>query len=124
MKKTEEIKVMGIIMLTLVLLLAFCMGTSDILAFLVVGFVGVGLALAYNRYVKRERMMPADERSEKISLVATRNGFLAMALLLTLTAVACHLYPCLTTITDVAIIAWGLGVFVYIETYLFKIREV
>ncbi len=124
MRKTEEIKVMGIIMLTLVLLLAFCLGTSDILAFLLVGFIGVGLAFAYYRFVKKERMGPADERSERISLAASRNGFLAMVLLLAFDAVASHLYPSLATITEVAIIAWGLGVFVYIMTYLYGMREV
>ncbi len=124
MRKTEEFKVLGIITLTLVLLLAFCLGTSDVLAFLLVGFIGVLVGLAYTQYIKKERIGPADERSGKISLVATRNGFLAVILLLTFDAVASHLYPSLTTITDVSITAWSLGVFVYIATYLYGIREI
>lgn len=122
MRKTEELKVLGIITLTLALLLAFCLGTSDVLALLLLGIIGVLLALAYARYVKKERIGPADERSREISLAATRNGFTAVILLLTFDAVASHLYPSLTSITDVSVIAWGLGVFVYIATYLYGVR--
>ncbi len=124
MRKTEEFKVLGIITLTLVLLLAFCLSTSDVLALLLLGLIGVILALAYRRYIKKERMGPTDERSERISFMASRNGFLAVILLLTFNAVASHLYPSLATITEVAIIAWGLGVFVYIMTYLYGMREI
>jgi hypothetical protein len=122
MRRTEEFKVLGIVTLTLVLLLIFCLGTSEILAFLLLGFIGVLVGLAHIRYIKKERMGPADERSREISLVATRNGFLAVILLLTFDAIAGHLYPSLTSITDISIIAWGLGVFVYITTYLVGIR--
>lgn len=122
MRKTEEFKVLGVITLTLVLLLAFCLGTSDVLAFLLVGLIGVLVGLAYTQYIKKERIGPADERSERISLVATRNGFLAVILLQTFDSIASYLYPSLTTITDVSIIAWGLGVFAYIATYMFGIR--
>ncbi len=122
LKKTEELKVLGIIALTLVLLLAFCLSTSDILAFLLLGFIGLLLALAYTRYIKKERMGPADERSERVSFVAARNGFLAVILMLTYEAVATRLVPGLASLTDSAIIVWGLGVFVYIATYLVGIR--
>lgn len=122
MRKTEEFKVLGVITLTLVLLLAFCLGTSDVLAFLLVGLIGVLVGLAYTQYIKKERIGPADEGSERISLVATRNGFLAVILLQTFDSIASYLYPSLTTITDVSIIAWGLGVFAYIATYMFGIR--
>jgi hypothetical protein len=122
MKKTEEFKVLGIITLTLVLLLAFCLSTSDVLAFLLLGLIGALLGLVYARYIKKERIGPVDERSEKISLIATRNGFLAVILLLTFDAVISHLYPSLATITDTSFIAWGLGVFAYITTYMFGIK--
>jgi hypothetical protein len=122
MKRTEEFKVLGIITLTLALLLVFCLGTSEILAFLLLGFIGVLPGLAHIKYLKKERMGPADERNREISLVAARNGFLAVILLLTFDAVACHLYPSLTSITNASIIAWGLGVFAYIATYLYGIR--
>lgn len=124
MRKTEELKVLGIITLTLVLLLAFCLSTSDILAFLLLGFIGLLLALTYARYIKKERIGPADERSERVSFVATRNGFLAVILLLTYEAVATHIYPSLTSLTDSSIVVWGVGVFVYIGTYLYGIRGV
>lgn len=124
MRKTEEFKVLGIITLTLTLLLAFCLGTSDVLALLLLGFIGIILALAYNRYIKKERIGPTDERSERLSFIASRNGFLAAILLLTFDAVISHVYPSLATITDVAIIAWGLGVFVYLATYLAGMRGV
>ncbi len=120
MKKTEEFKVLGIITLTLVLLLAFCLSTSDVLAFLLLGLIGALLGLVYARYIEKD--LPVDERSEKISLIATRNGFLAVILLLTFDAVISHLYPSLATITDTSLIAWGLGVFAYITTYMFGIK--
>lgn len=123
MRKTEEFKVLGIITLTLVLLLAFCLGTSDVLALLLLGLIGIGVALAYAVYIKKERMGPADERSERISFMASRNGFLAIILLLTFDAVASHVYPSLTTITETTIIAWGLGVFVYLLTYIVGVRD-
>lgn len=124
MRKTEEFKVLGIITITLILLLAFGLSSSDVLAFLLLGLIAVVLGLAYYRFVKKERMGPVDERSERISFVASRNGFLTVILLLTFDAILSHLYPSLTTITDVAIIAWGLGVFAYIATYLFGMRNI
>ncbi len=123
MRKSEEIKVLGIITLTLALLLAFCLSASDVLALVLLGLIGVLLAMAYARYIKRERVGPADERSERISMIATRNGFLAVIMLLAFDAIASRLYTSLASIEDVSIIAWGLGVFAYIATYLIGIRE-
>lgn len=124
MWKTEEFKVLGIITLTLVLLLAFCLSTSDVLALLVLGLIGVVLALAYNRFRKKERLGPSDERSERISFIASRNGFLAMVVLLALDAVIVQIYGTLSSTVNIAIIAWGLGIFAYITTYLYGTREV
>lgn len=123
MFKTEEFKVIGIITLTLVLLLAFCLSASDILALLFLGLVGIVLALTYNRLIKKERIGPSDERSERISLMAARNGFLAVILILAFEAVVIHLYGTLATTSDIVIIAWGLGVFVYLASYLANIRQ-
>lgn len=123
MFKTEEFKVIGIITLTLVLLLAFCLSASDILALLFLGLVGIVLALTYNRLIKKERIGPSDERSERISLMAVRNGFLAVILILAFEAVVIHLYGTLATTSDIVIIAWGLGVFVYLASYLANIRQ-
>ena len=78
---TEDIKILGIITLTLVLLLAFCLSTSDVLALLLLGLIGLALGIAYAIFIKKESMGPADERSARISLAASRNGFLAMILL-------------------------------------------
>lgn len=123
MRNSEEFKVLGVITLTLVLLLAFCLSTSDVLALLLLAFIGLGVALAYSVYAKKERIGPADERSGRVSLAASRNGFLAIALLLAFDAIASRLYPSLTTAGEAAIIAWGLGVFVYLATYVVGVRN-
>jgi uncharacterized membrane protein len=122
MRKTEEFKVLGIMTLTLVLLIVFCLSTSDVLALLVLGFIGVMLALAYYRFIKKERLGPTDERSERISFIASRNGFLAMVVLLALDAIIVQRYGTLSDTVNFAIVAWGLGVFAYITTYVYGMR--
>jgi uncharacterized membrane protein len=122
MRKTEEFKVLGIITLTLILLVAFCLSTSDVLALLLLGLIAVILGLAYYRFIKKERLGPVDERSERVSFIASRNGFLAMVVLLALDAIIIQRFGTLTETINIAIVAWGLGVFAYITTYLIGMR--
>ena len=123
MLKTEESRIAIIILLTFALLLVTGVYPQYVLvltAVLVAGGIVLGIYLWLTG--KKEGEMQ-DERSERCSLKASRNGFVVSIVLTALLAVAVKLGSPLD-IFEMVQIVWGLGMATYFLSYLYYKRVV
>ncbi len=117
MLKTEESRVAIVILFTFALLLISGVYPQYVLvttAVMVAAGVVLGIYMWLTGKKEGERQ---DERSERCSLLASRNGFIVTIVLMALLAVAVKLGSPVNTI-DMIQIVWGLGMATYLLSYL------
>jgi uncharacterized membrane protein len=123
MLKTEESRIAIVILFTFALLLITGVYPQYVLVMtsvMVAGGIVLGIYLWLTGKKEGERQ---DERSERCSLMASRNGFLVSIVLMALLAVALKLGSPLSTFEMIQII-WGLGMATYLLSYLYYKRVV
>jgi uncharacterized MAPEG superfamily protein len=115
--RTKESKIAAVILLTFALLLI----TGVFPQYMLVGTIVVALAIAalwaYAIISKKRMGEPQDERSERCSLLATQNAFMAMILLTAFVVVAVQAGWLTDAIVGLRSI-WMLGMTVYLLSYL------
>ena len=117
MFRTKESKVTAILLLTFALLLITGVFPQD--AIVTTGvMVAIGVAIGLYLWVTgKKKGDRQDERSERCSLLASQNGFMAGVLLSTFTAVIMQLGFTIEILTALRSI-WALSVTVYFLSYL------
>jgi uncharacterized membrane protein len=123
MFKTEESRIGLVILFTFAVLLISGVYPQYVLyatAVMVAAGVVTGVYLWMTGRKEGERQ---DERSERCSLLASRNGFIVSVVLMALLAVAVKLGSPMDTM-DMVQIVWGLGIATYFLTYLYYKRMV
>jgi uncharacterized membrane protein YjfL (UPF0719 family) len=121
MLKTEESRLGVVIMLTFALLLVSGIfedyvwwATVAILALLIVCWI-------YALLSKKTYGEPQDERTARCSLMASRNGFIVVTVLIALIAVAVRSGAPFEPI-DMVQLVWGFGVMAYFLSYIYYKR--
>lgn len=117
MFKTKESKVAAVIMLTFALLLITGVFPQYVLAGTVVVALAIAALWAYAAVSKKRMGEPKDERSERCSLLATQNAFMAMLVLTAFVVVAVQMGWLADAIVGLRSI-WLLGMTVYLVSYL------
>jgi hypothetical protein len=123
MFKTEESRIGVVILFTFAVLLISGVYPQYVLYTTAV-MIGAGIITGvYMWMTGRKEGERQDERSERCSLLASRNGFVVSVVLLALLAMAVKLGSPMDTI-DMVQIVWGLGITTYFLSYLYYKRVV
>jgi hypothetical protein len=123
MFKTEESRIGVVILFTFAVLLISGVYPQYVLYATAV-MIGAGIITGvYMWMTGRKEGERQDERSERCSLLASRNGFVVSVVLLALLAMAVKLGSPMDTI-DMVQIVWGLGITTYFLSYLYYKRVV
>ena len=120
MQKTEESIISIVILLTFAILLVTGIYPQYVLWATAV-VVGLIVLLMIYAAVTRKKGQPQDERTAKCSLMASRNGFVVVTVLIALLAAAVSLGAPYSPI-DMVQIVWGLGVATYMLSYMYYKR--
>jgi hypothetical protein len=124
MLKIEETKVAVAIAASFGLLVVWLVLDMFNVFGLAIALVGIILILLFARLILKKPKDLRDERSERCSLLATRNGFIALILAVPaygIIALAAGL-PAYWIIDNLSLI-WGLGVMAYMLSYLYYLRK-
>lgn len=117
MFRTEESKMAIVILLTFAVLLVTGVYPQYVL-WMTVAVVALLIVLAtYTALSKKSYGEPQDERSAKCSLLASRNGFVAAIILITLLGVTVKLGAPIS-IESLVQMVWGLSMATYFLSYL------
>ncbi|OPY27267.1 MAG: hypothetical protein A4E28_02085 [Methanocella sp. PtaU1.Bin125] len=117
MFRKKESKVAAVIMLTFALLLLTGAFPQYVLAGTVVILAAIGALWAYATLSKKKIGESRDERSERCSMLATHNAFMAMTLLTAIVITAIEAGWLTDAITGLRSI-WLLGITAYLLSYL------
>jgi uncharacterized membrane protein len=117
MFKTEESKTAIVILLTFAVLLATGVYPQYVLLLTIAVVALIVLLAIYELVVKKKSGEPQDERSAKCSLLASRNGFIAAIVLVTLVGVAVKLGAPIS-MDSLIQMTWGLSMAAYFLSYL------
>ncbi len=123
MLKTEESRIAIVILLTFALLLVTGVYPQYVLILTAVMVAGGIILGTYLWLTGKKEGEVQDERSERCSLKASRNGFVVSIVLTALLAVAVKLGSPLD-IFEMVQIVWGLGMATYLLSYLYYKRIV
>jgi uncharacterized membrane protein len=124
MLKTEETKVAAAIAASFGLLTVWLVLDMFNVLGLAIALTGIVLLLLFARMILKKPKDARDERSERCSFLASRNGFVALIM-----AVPAYGIIALATglsaywIIDNLSIIWGVGVMIYMLSYLYYLRE-
>lgn len=119
MRKTEEVAVAIVVVLSFVLMLGTALQASDVLAFLFPGALAMAVIAVARLAFRKRTDEKFDERSALCSLKATRNAFFAAVAQIGIYVALLQLTVSLTSTVDVLIIIWGVSVGVYLLSYFF-----
>jgi hypothetical protein len=120
MLKTEESRIAIVILLTFAALLVTGIYPQYVL-WATVALIGLIVALGVYAALTKKKGEPQDERSARCSLMASRNGFIVVTILISLIAAAVSLGAPYSPI-DMVQIVWGFGVMTYFLSYLYYKR--
>jgi hypothetical protein len=123
MFKTEESRIGIVILFTFAVLLISGVYPQYVLYATAVMIAAGIITGVYMWMTGRKEGERQDERSERGSLLASRNGFVVSVVLMALLAVAVKLGSPMDTI-DMTQIVWGLGIATYFLSYLYYKRVV
>lgn len=123
MFKTEESRIGILILFTFAVLLISGVYPQYVLYATAVMIAAGIITGVYMWMTGRKEGERQDERSERCSLLASRNGFVVSVVLMALLAVAVKLGSPMDTI-DMVQIVWGLGIVTYFLSYLYYKRVV
>ncbi|MCD1296072.1 hypothetical protein CUJ83_13800 [Methanocella sp. CWC-04] len=120
MFKTEESRISIIILLTFALLLLTGIYPQYVLYTTVAFLIVIAALTVYQKIVKKRVMKyeQYDERTERCSLLATRNGFLVAIVMMALSAVLIKLGSTMDMF-DMLQMIWGLSIGTYMLSYLY-----
>jgi uncharacterized membrane protein (DUF4010 family) len=121
MLKTEESRIAIVIMLTFAVLLVSGIFPQYVLWATVALLVLIAGLAVYAAISKKKHGEPQDERSAKCSMMASRNGFIVVTVLIALIAAAVQMGAPYRPI-DMVQIVWGFGVMAYFLSYLYYKR--
>ncbi len=124
MLKVEETKVAAAIAASFGLLVVWLVLDMFNVLGLAIALIGVVLFLLFARMILKKPKDIRDERSERCSFLASRNGFVALIMavpaygIITLAA-GLSAYQ----IIDSLSVVWGAGVMTYMLSYLYYLRK-
>lgn len=121
MLRTEESRVSLVILFTFALVLLAGVYEAYVLWLTVIVMIAIIALWAYSMLIKKTFGERQDERSAKLSLVASRNGFICAVVLIALAAVSVRLGLAIDVISMTEMV-WELSVAVYFLSYLYYKR--
>jgi uncharacterized membrane protein len=120
MLKTEESRIAVVILLTFAVLLVSGIFPQYVL-WATVAILGFMAVLGIYAALTKHKGEPQDERTAKCSLMASRNGFVVVTVLIVLIAASVRLGAPYSPI-DMVQIVWGFGVMTYMLSYFYYKR--
>jgi hypothetical protein len=118
MFNTEESRVAGLILLTFALLMVTGVYEPFVVIATIIVLIAITLFAIYMFYIQKKKPEPQDERTERCSFLATRNGFMAAITITALMAAVSKISATSLNVSEMMSTVWGLSVAAYLLTYM------